>query len=71
MLTLPDPHEPFEVYCDASKKGLRCVLMQNRNVVAFALRQLKPHEMNYPTHDLELVAVYFENMETSPLQNKV
>ena len=59
MLILPDPHGPFEVYYDASRKGLGCVLMQNRHVVAYASRQLKPHEMNYPTHDLELVVVVF------------
>ena len=59
MLTLPDPHGPFEVYCDASKQGLGCVLMQTGNVVAYASRQLKPHERNYPTHDLELAVVVF------------
>ena len=51
VLVLPDPGEPFEVYCDASLKGLGCVLIQHRNVVAYASRQLRPHEMNYPTHD--------------------
>ena len=59
MLTLPNLHGPFEVYCDASKKGLGCVLMQNKNVVAYASRQLKPHERNYLTHDIELAAVVF------------
>ncbi|XP_057746830.1 uncharacterized protein LOC130966088 [Arachis stenosperma] len=59
MLVLPEPNKSFEVYCDASLKGLRCVLMQHRNVVAYALRQLRPHEVNYPTHDLELAAVVF------------
>ena len=59
VLVLPDPSGPFEVYCDASGRGLGCVLMQNRNVVAYASRQLKPHEVNYPTHDLELAAVVF------------
>ena len=43
VLVLPDPQEPFEVYCDASFKGLGCVLMQHRNVVAYASRQLRPH----------------------------
>jgi len=47
------------VYSDASKQGLGCVLMQNGKVVAHASRQLKPHELNYPTHDLELAAVIF------------
>ena len=59
MLVLPDPSGPFEVYCEVSRRGLGCVLMQNRNVVAYASRQLKPHKMNYLTHDLELVAVVF------------
>ncbi|XP_072074016.1 uncharacterized protein [Arachis hypogaea] len=59
VLILPEPHESFEVYCDASLKGLGCVLMQHRNVVAYASRQLRPHEVNYPTHDLELVAIVF------------
>lgn len=47
------------MYCDASKEGLGCVLMQNGKVVAYGSRQLKPHERNYPTHDLELAAVVF------------
>ncbi|GJV64124.1 retrotransposon protein, putative, ty3-gypsy subclass [Tanacetum coccineum] len=45
--------------CDASKKGLGCVLMQHGKVIAYASRQLKPYEVNYPTHDLELAAVVF------------
>ena len=59
VLVLPEPSESFEVYCNASLKGLGCVLMQHQNVVAYASRQLRPHEMNYPTHDLELAAVVF------------
>ena len=59
MLILPNPKESFVVYCDASKMGLGGVLMQNRQVVAYASRQLKVHEKNYPTHDLELVAGVF------------
>ena len=59
VLKLPDPCRPFEVYFDALRKGLGCVLIENRNVVAYASRQLKPHEMNYSTHDLELAAVVF------------
>ena len=47
------------IYNDASGKGLGCVLMQHGHVVAYACRNLKPHEKNYPTHDLELVAVIF------------
>ena len=59
VLTFPDPHEPFEVYCDASRKGLGCVLMQNKNLVVYASRQLKPHEKNYSAHDFEVAAVVF------------
>ena len=59
MLTLPNPHRLFEVYYDASKKGLGCVLMQNRNIVSYASKQLKPHEKNYPIHDLELATMVF------------
>ena len=51
--------KPFEVYCDSSKMGLGGVLMKNDQVVAYASRQLKTHERNYPTHDLELAAVVF------------
>jgi hypothetical protein len=57
VLVLPDVHKPFSVYCDASYTGLGCVLMQEGKVVAYSSRQLKVHEKNYPTHDLELVAV--------------
>ena len=47
------------VYSDASRQGLGCVLMQHGKVVAYASRQLKPYERNYPTHDLELAVVVF------------
>ncbi|CAH9077225.1 unnamed protein product [Cuscuta europaea] len=57
ILTLPSGTEGFEVYSDACLKGLGCVLMQNGKVVAYASRQLKTHEVNYPTHDFELAAV--------------
>ena len=57
VLTLPDIHKYFVVFCDASRQGLGCVLMQDGKVVAYASRQLKVHEKNYPTHDLELAAV--------------
>jgi len=57
VLTLPDIHRDFVIYCDASRQGLGCVLMQDGKVVAYASRQLKPHEQNYPTHDLEFAAV--------------
>ena len=59
VLTLPEGNEGFEVYNDASRQGLGCVLMQHKRVVAYAYRQLKIHELNYPTHDLELAAVIF------------
>jgi hypothetical protein len=57
VLVLPDVHKPFSVYCDALYTGLGCVLMQEGRVVAYLSRQLKIHERNYPTHDLELPAV--------------
>ena len=47
------------MYCEASRAGLGCVLMQSRRVVAYGSRQLKNHEQNYPTHDMELAAVVF------------
>nr|GFC28974.1 putative reverse transcriptase domain, aspartic peptidase domain protein [Tanacetum cinerariifolium] len=50
---------PTTIYSDASKKGLGCVLMQHGKVITYASRQLKPYEVNYPTHDLELAAVVF------------
>jgi len=59
VLALPDPNGHFVIFCDASKMGLGCVLMQDRNVVAYASRQLRTHEKNYPTHDLELAAIVF------------
>jgi hypothetical protein len=57
VLTLPDIQRDFVVYCDASRQGLVCVLMQDGKVVAYASRQLKPHEQNYPTHGLEFAVV--------------
>ena len=45
------------MYCDASRVGLGYVLMQNGRVVAYASRQLKKHEQNYPTHDLEMIVM--------------
>ena len=57
VLAQPDIDKPFDVYCDASRTGLGCVLMQDGRVIAYASRQLKKHEVNYPTHDLELAAV--------------
>jgi len=59
ILTLPVEGEEYTVYSDASKNGLGCVLMQKDKVIAYASRQLKSYERNYPTHDLELAAVVF------------
>jgi hypothetical protein len=59
VLALPDESGEYVIYCDASRQGLGGVLMQHGNVIAYASRQLKPHELNYPTHDLELAAVVF------------
>nr|GEZ66154.1 putative reverse transcriptase domain-containing protein [Tanacetum cinerariifolium] len=59
ILALPEGSEDFVVYCDASIKGLGAVLMQREKVVAYGSRQLKVHEKNYTTHDLELGVVVF------------
>ncbi|KAJ6811857.1 uncharacterized protein M6B38_151055 [Iris pallida] len=59
VLALPSGLGGYEIYSDASGKGLGCVLMQHGRVIAYTSRQLKIHERNYPTHDLELAAVVF------------
>nr|GEZ22621.1 putative reverse transcriptase domain-containing protein [Tanacetum cinerariifolium] len=59
VLALPEGSEDFIVYSDASNKGLGVVLMQREKVISYASRQLKIHEKNYTTHDLELGAVVF------------
>ncbi|GJR00728.1 putative reverse transcriptase domain-containing protein [Tanacetum coccineum] len=59
ILALPEGSEDFVVYCDASLKGFGAVLMQREKVIAYASRQLRTHEENYTTHDLELGAVVF------------
>nr|GEV03783.1 hypothetical protein [Tanacetum cinerariifolium] len=59
ILALPEGSEDFVVYCDVSHKGLSDVLMQKEKVIAYASRQLKVHEQNYTTHDLELGSVVF------------
>ncbi|KAJ0919921.1 putative nucleotidyltransferase, Ribonuclease H [Helianthus annuus] len=59
ILSLPEGTDDFVVYCDASIQGLGCVLMQRDKVITYASRQLKVHERNYTTHDLELGAVVF------------
>ncbi|KAL8117783.1 hypothetical protein AgCh_015616 [Apium graveolens] len=58
-LAVPDDQGNFVIYSDASYKGLGCVLMQHGKVIAYASRQLKPHEQKYPSHDLELAAIVF------------
>ena len=59
MLTQPTCGKEYVIYSDAPLNGLGCVLMQEGKVVAYASRQLKPHEKNYPMHDLELAAIVF------------
>ncbi|WMV55423.1 hypothetical protein MTR67_048808, partial [Solanum verrucosum] len=56
VLTLPEGSYGYVIYCDASRVGLGCVLMQRDKVIAYASRQLKVHEKNYSTHDLDLSA---------------
>jgi hypothetical protein len=57
ILAQPDIEKPFDVYCDASGNDLGRVHMQEGQIIAYASRQLRKHEVNYPTHDLELAAV--------------
>ena len=66
VLTQPTCGKEYVIFSDASLNGLGCVIMQEGRVVAYASRQLKPHEKNYPTHDLELAAIVFvlKNLET-------
>ena len=59
MLAIPRSREKYSIYSDASHSGLGCILIQEGRVNAYVLRQLKKHEVNYPTHDLELAAVVF------------
>ena len=59
VLTQPTLGKEYTLYSDASRIGLGCVLMQDGIVVAYASKQLKPHEQNYLTHDLELATVVF------------
>jgi hypothetical protein len=57
ILVLPNLSKKFDIYCDASRKFLGRILMQDGQVVSYASHQLRKHEENYPTHDLELAAV--------------
>ena len=59
ILTIPSSLGGFVVYSDVSRQGLGCVLMQHGKIVAYAFRQLKPYERNYPTHELKLAIVVF------------
>ena len=59
ILVILEGNDGYVIYSDALHQGLGCVLMQHGRVMAYASRQLKPHERNYPTHDLELAAVVF------------
>ena len=59
ILIVPLNNKGFMVYSDTFKNSLGCVLMQDGKVIAYASRQLKDYEKNYPTHDLELVVVVF------------
>ena len=59
VLTMPQCGENYTIYCDTYTVGLGCVLMQASKVIVYASLQLKVHEKNYPTHDLELAAVVF------------
>ncbi|GJW88869.1 putative reverse transcriptase domain-containing protein [Tanacetum coccineum] len=70
ILALPDGTEDFVVYSDALHKGFECVLMQRDKVIAYASRQLKIHEKNYLTHDLELGAVVFDQKALNMRQQR-
>ncbi|GJR64604.1 putative reverse transcriptase domain-containing protein [Tanacetum coccineum] len=70
ILALPEGTNDFVVYCDASNQGFGCVLMQRNKVIAYASRQLKIHEKNYTTHDLELGAVIFDQKELNMRQRR-
>ena len=59
ILIVPKQGQRYTVYCDASKDGLRCVLMQSKKVVSYGSRKLWNHEQNYPTHNLELETIVF------------
>jgi hypothetical protein len=59
VLAVPETGKYYTVYCDASKNGLGCVLMQDRKFITYGSRKLRSHEVNYPTHDLELADVVF------------
>jgi hypothetical protein len=67
ILEMPDMEKPFSIYCDTSGPGLGCVVMQDGHMVAYASWKLRKHEVNYPTHDLELaVVVHTQDLEALP-----
>ena len=59
LFTLPEGIDVFVVYCDVSHVGVGCVLMKHGKFILYASRKLKPHENNYPTHNLELAVMVF------------
>ena len=59
ILTIPEGEDGFVIYCDESSQGLGAVLMLHRRVISYTFRHLKDYVKNYPTHDLDLVAVVF------------
>ena len=59
VLAIPKSGERFTIYSDSSYQGLGYVLMRYGTVIAYESRQLKPHDKNYPTHDLKLTAIVF------------
>jgi hypothetical protein len=56
---VPENGKDYTVYCDASKSGLGCLLMQDQKIIAYGSRQLKPHDVNYLTRDLKLAAIVY------------
>ncbi|GKE77209.1 putative reverse transcriptase domain-containing protein [Tanacetum coccineum] len=70
VLALPDRPEDFVVYCNASELGLGCVLMQRGKVIAYTSRQLKIHEKNYTTYDLELGAIHIFNQKELTMRQR-
>ncbi|GJX59142.1 putative reverse transcriptase domain-containing protein [Tanacetum coccineum] len=71
ILALPEGNDDFVVYCDASLQGLGAVLIQKEKVIAYASRQLKHHEENYTTHDLELGAITIVRFATIEKENVI
>jgi hypothetical protein len=57
VLILPDITKKFDIYCDATRQGLECILMQDGKVDSYTSHQLRKHEENYTTNDLELATV--------------